>query len=102
MIDYAKTETCRSAFIGRYFGDQEMAACGHCNCCINIKNSVSRDNNFSTDTEKIIGLLKYKSCTQEEIIIHAGVEKTAAKKILKALLAEEKISIDLRGRLILR
>ena len=102
MIEYAKTEKCRSAFIGRYFGDLEMAACGQCDCCINTENSVSRDNNFSTDTEKIIGLLKHKSCTQEEIIIHSGVEKTAAKKILQALMAEEKISIDLMGKLSIR
>ena len=102
MIEYAKTKTCRSAYIGRYFGDQEMTACGHCDCCINTGNSASRENNVSSDTEKIIQLLKHTSCTQEEIIIQSGVEKTAAKKILHALMAEEKISIDLTGKVCMR
>ena len=102
MIAYAKTATCRSAFIGRYFGDKEIIACGHCDSCIRKASSVSGDHNFSTDAEKIIQLLKQKSCTQEEIIMQSGVEKTAAKKILNALMAEEKISFDLMGRLSLR
>jgi ATP-dependent DNA helicase RecQ len=102
MIQYAKIETCRSAFIGRYFGDQEMTACGNCDCCINKANSVSRENNFSTDVEKMIQLLKLKSCTREEIIIESGLEKTTANKILLALMAEEKISIDLMGKVYLR
>jgi len=72
------------------------------NCCINKANSVSRENNFNTDVEKIIQLLKQESCTQEEIIVQSGVEKTAAKKILLALMAEEKISIDLIGKLSIR
>lgn len=102
MIEYAKTETCRSAYIGSYFGDQEIKACDHCDCCINIRNSVSREDNFSSDTAKIIQLLQHKCLTQEEIIIQSGVEKTAAKKILFALMAEEKISIDLTGKVCLR
>lgn len=102
MIEYAKTKTCRSAYIGRYFGDQQMTACGHCDCCINTGNSASREKNVSTDSEKIIQLLKHQSCTQEEIIIQSGVEKTSAKKILYVLMAEEKISIDLTGKVRLR
>ena len=102
MIQYAKTETCRSAFIGRYFGDQEITACGNCDCCINTANIVSRENNFNTDVQKIIQLLQRESCTLEEIILASGVEKTAAKKILQTLMAEEKISIDLMGKVRLR
>lgn len=102
MIAYAKTETCRSAFIGRYFGDQEIIACGHCDCCIRKANSVSGENNFSTNLEKIIQLLNQKSYTQEEIFIESGVDKISAKKIVEALMAEEKISIDLMGRVSLR
>jgi ATP-dependent DNA helicase RecQ len=102
MIQYAKIDTCRSAFIGRYFGDLEIKACGNCDSCINNANSFSRENNLSTDVEKIIQLLKLKSCTQEEIILASGVEKTTANKILQALMAEEKISIDLMGKICLR
>ena len=102
MIQYAKTDTCRAAFIGQYFGDLEMATCGICDSCINKANSLSRENNFNTGTEKIIQLLKMKSCTQEEIILASGVETTAAKKILDALMAEEKISIDLVGKVCLK
>jgi ATP-dependent DNA helicase RecQ len=102
MIQYAKTETCRSAFIGRYFGDQEMTACGNCDCCINKANSVSRENNLNTDVQKIILLLKLKTYNLEEIISVSGVEKTTVTKILNALMAEEKISIDLMGKVRLR
>lgn len=102
MIQYAKTETCRSAFIGRYFGDQEMTACDHCDSCMNKANALVSDKNFKTDAEKIIQCLQVKSCTQEEIIQSSGVEKSAARKILAAMLAEEKISIDLRGLVFLR
>jgi len=102
MIQYAKTETCRAAFIGRYFGDLEITACGNCDDCINKANSVSRENNFNTDVEKIIQLLKEKSCTQEEIIIQSGIEKTTATKVLRTLMAEEKISIDFMGKVCLR
>jgi ATP-dependent DNA helicase RecQ len=102
MIEYAKSETCRSAFIGRYFGDLEITACGNCDACINKTNSASLENNFSTDIEKIIHLLKQKACTQEEIILLSGVEKTAARKLLHALMAEERISIDLMGKVCLR
>ena len=102
MIDYAKTDSCRSAFIGSYFGDQEMTTCGHCDCCTRKAHSISVENNFSTDVEKIIQLIKQKSHTLEEIIIQSGLEKTAAKKILHALITEEKISFDLMGRIRLR
>jgi len=102
MIAYAKIATCRSAFIGRYFGDQEIIACGHCDSCIRKANSVSREHNLRTNTEKIIQLLQQQSCTQEEIILQSGVEKTVAKKILHALMAEEKITFDLMGRICLR
>ena len=102
MIQYAKTQSCRSALIGGYFGDMDMTACGNCDCCINKANSVSQENNFSTDVEKIIQILQRKSCTQEEIILASGVEKTAANKILHALMAEEKISVDLMGKVSLR
>jgi ATP-dependent DNA helicase RecQ len=102
MIEYAKSETCRSAFIGRYFGDLEITACGNCDACINKTNSASLENNFSTDIEKIIQLLKQKACTQEEIILLSGMEKTAARRVLYALMAEERISIDLMGKVCLR
>jgi ATP-dependent DNA helicase RecQ len=102
MIQYAKTETCRSAFIGRYFGDQEMTACGNCDCCINKANSISREDNLNTDVQKIILLLKLKTYNLEEIISLSGVEKTTVTKILNALMAEEKISIDLMGKVRLR
>ena len=102
MIAYAKTVTCRSTFIGRYFGDQKIMACGYCDCCIRKAHSVSGENNFTTDLEKIIQFLTKKSCTQEEIILQSGVEKTSTKKILDALMTEEKISIDLMGRISLR
>ncbi len=102
MIQYAKTETCRSAFIGRYFGDPEITACGNCDCCINKANAVFRDNNFNTDVQKIIQLLQHESCTQEEIILASGLEKTVTKKILQTLMAEEKISVDLMGKVSLR
>ena len=102
MIQYAKTQSCRSALIGGYFGDMDMTACGNCDCCINKANSVSQENNFSTDVEKIIQILQRKSCTQEEIILASGVEKTAANKILHALMAEEKISVDVMGKVSLR
>jgi ATP-dependent DNA helicase RecQ len=102
MIQYAKTQSCRSALIGGYFGDMDMTACGNCDSCINKANSVSQENNFSRDVEKIIQILQRKSCTQEEIILQSGVEKTTANKILHALMAEEKISVDLRGKVSLR
>ena len=102
MIQYSKTETCRSAFIGRYFGDEEMMACDHCDSCMNKYNLLDSNKNFKTDAEKIIQCLQVKSRTQEEIIQSSGVEKLAAIKILAAMLAEEKISIDLRGLVFLR
>jgi len=102
MIEYAKSKTCRSAFIGRYFGDLEITACGNCDACIRKTNSVSRENNFSTDVEKVIQLLKQKACTQEEIILLSGLERTAVKTVLYALMAEEKVSIDLTGKVCLR
>jgi len=102
MIQYAKTQSCRSALIGGYFGDMDMTACGNCDSCINKANSVSQENNFRTDLEKIIEILQRKSCTQEEIILQSGIEKTTANKILHALMAEEKISVDLRGKVSLR
>jgi len=102
MIEYAKSETCRSAFIGRYFGDLEITACGNCDACIKKTNSVSLETNFSNAVEKINELLKQKACTQEEIILSSGLEKTAVVTALHALMAEERISIDLMGKVCLR
>jgi ABC-type proline/glycine betaine transport system ATPase subunit len=47
-------------------------------------------------------LLKLKTYNLEEIISLSGVEKTTVTKILNALMAEEKISIDLMGKVRLR
>lgn len=45
MLNYLYSNSCRSKFIGNYFGDEMLADCGICDNCLQQKNGKSSSNN---------------------------------------------------------
>jgi len=50
MIDYAHTETCLQKFIITYFGETDVANCGHCANCTDTRES----SDVTEDVQKVL------------------------------------------------
>ena len=94
IIQYATlNKTCRSNFIGQYFGDNSSIVCGVCDICLENKRTAIADTHFS----QIESLLKSNASNGINTEILMGEAKNISPKkiwtILNFLQAENKITI---------
>ncbi len=97
MVCYATSTDCRASFIGNYFGDDAIEACGICDACEHKKNVQPGIAAFSTASRKIIQLLKEQPSTFAAIVKETGTDECTVKEVLKTMLAEEKAFMDKTG-----
>jgi ATP-dependent DNA helicase RecQ len=104
MIDYVKEElSCRSKFIGSYFGDQAVRPCGVCDNCLRKKNLTLSREEFDQIHGRILSLMGSEAVEVKFLLQElAGVKKEKAWKVIDFLQAENKIETDSKGRLRLR
>jgi len=102
MISYSKSMDCRAMYIGNYFGDDALEDCGTCDACMHKKNSHTSVDAFSATSRKIIELLGEKPSTIGAIVKESGSAEYTVREVLKAMIAEEKVSIDKTGLVSIR
>jgi ATP-dependent DNA helicase RecQ len=99
IIDFAKEKhDCRSRFIGNYFGDSAIKACGICDNCIERRSTPISKEEFDTLHHRIINIIKYESLQARDLFVKLNnVKKQKAMQVLDFLQAENKIQIDAAG-----
>lgn len=100
MISYVRTTSCRSAFVGRYFGDEGAIDCGICDNCLQKKKEALSQNEFNRLAEQILSTLSQKACTATELLQNLqNVRPEKLWDVLRFLQAENKIVATAEGRL---
>lgn len=94
---------CRSRIIGSYFGDHNIRSCGICDNCLRQKSTSLSKEEFEALHHRILNLIKYEKLPPKEIFDRlSGVKKEKAWKVIEFLQAENKITVDDRGKIVLK
>lgn len=96
----AETKQCRSQFIGVYFGDADMKACGVCDNCLNNQQSALSAEEFSSIQQKIIALIDMRSVTAAEVLQQLqSIRKDKVWQVLDFLQAEQVVNVNEKGEI---
>ena len=101
MLHYfQQTRQCRSAFIGNYFGDREIEACGICDNCLKHKSSSINEEEFAIIKQNILKLLDANSTTLQQVFdSNKNIRKEKMWKVLNYLQSEKVINIDINEQI---
>jgi len=103
MIGYMTEKSCRAQYIGRYFGDEKIVACGICDDCLEKKKTKLTEVEYRTLSETIKELLTESSLNALELSEKMrGISKDKIWEILDNWGNEEKIRLAPDGRITLR
>jgi ATP-dependent DNA helicase RecQ len=98
IIDYAKSNTCRSRFINQYFGDDEVKLCGICDNCLRLKTMNVTPEEFEKISKSITTCLSGSPMMFSELITNLpDIPKEKTRRVVEFLRAEHKISVDKTG-----
>lgn len=89
MRGYIQTGNCREVYIRRYFGEEEVSACGHCDNCLDKKKPDHYLKN--SDLLSIKQSLSKGGKTLDHLCRQFGWSKARVKKSLSHLIREEKV-----------
>lgn len=99
MIEFTEIMGCRSAMIGKYFGDEKMEQCGMCDNCLKSKKKPILASEFGILYQNIIVFLKNKAVTVQEIHMEFSKDQLLLKEVLAEMKKEGKIEVDELGRI---
>jgi len=102
MINYCNSQTCRSTYIGNYFGDLTIVECGKCDNCTSKNQQPIQSNQFTTIYTKINTLLKSEHLEIKDLEEKMDTKKEELYQVLEEMKKEEKIGIDHSGKLFLK
>jgi ATP-dependent DNA helicase RecQ len=92
MLEYVKTEECRSQFINKYFGDSAANPCGICDNCLEKKNSTLSQDEFNRISILVFQAISAKDLTIDELLTRLEpVKKEKAWQVIRFLQSEKKI-----------
>jgi ATP-dependent DNA helicase RecQ len=89
MKQYIETGNCREVFIRRYFGEEKVLPCGHCDNC--LKNGKGDLYLSDLDIQQIKVLLSEEPKTFYELCGEFGWSEARTKQSLGYLIREEKV-----------
>ena len=102
MVQYAFTAACRSRFISTYFGDATAKACGICDTCLRRNSLPMAASEFDQIKNLIFQQLTKNALAAPQLLATLGsIKKEKAWKVLEFLQAENKITVDSAGLLVL-
>ena len=94
---------CRSRFIARYFGDEGVRPCGICDNCLRLRSTELSKEEFESVMHRVLNIVKYEHLSIRELLDRVtGIRKEKLWKVIDFLQSENKLSVDDRGRLILK
>lgn len=85
MLHYAVGRECRSRFLLRYFGQEDVVSCGHCDVCIDKKKGATIENEFEEIKARIESLLKPHPLEITELL-SAFDEEDCALRVIRFLM----------------
>jgi ATP-dependent DNA helicase RecQ len=88
---------CRSSFIGKYFGDDNVKACGICDNCLHQKPVSLNETEFVDIHMRLLKLLQRPLHSNDIIKQLKGIRKEKAWKVIDHLQSENKIEVDANG-----
>lgn len=99
MISYVQNNySCRSKFIGNYFGDHVIKNCGICDNCLKQKATVLSAEEFDQIQKQIIQLLGEQKTGIKDLLSQLkNIKKEKIWKVIDFLQAEDKIRSDEKG-----
>lgn len=89
MKGYVETKTCREVYIRRYFGEEKVSDCGHCDNCLKASSSVDLLSN--ANFQQVKSILTDGAKTINQISDDCGLAESSVKKLLSYLIREEKV-----------
>jgi ATP-dependent DNA helicase RecQ len=93
---------CRSRRIASYFGDHAVRPCGICDNCLRQKSTELSPEEFDQVHQRILHLVRDARLSPVELIDQLqGIRKEKAWKVIHFLQAENKLSVNRNGKLIL-
>ena len=101
IIDYATLNNCRSEYLGNYFGDNKIKACGVCDNCIKSKKEILTTTEFDKIHQSILNSLKESNSTIDLLIEKLGIPKNQLVLVLEEMKKEQLIGISIDGSLFL-
>jgi ATP-dependent DNA helicase RecQ len=92
-----ETLTCRSKFIGQYFGDDKLKPCGICDNCLYQRSITINETEFVDIHMRLLKLLQKPLHSKDVMSQLKGIRKEKAWKVIDHLQAENKIEVDRDG-----
>lgn len=99
MIGYITKSTCRSLFIGQYFGDVLNKSCGVCDQCLAKKNGKLEIAEFENIQKELLTMLSFSTHNMDELLKKTGIDEIFLKEVLNVMKEEQLIKIDHLGRI---
>lgn len=91
MVRFIQTDLCREVFIRKYFGEEEVDACGHCDNCLKDMD-IGNTGLDIKNIEQISTILKKGSKTMHELHKLTEANKEQLKRTLSYLIREDKVT----------
>lgn len=91
MKGYVETESCRELYIRHYFGEEDVANCGHCDNCLSQENSLTVDLNHES-IRQIRDILQEGAKSMSEILELTRWNRRQVKESLSFLIREDKVT----------
>jgi ATP-dependent DNA helicase RecQ len=103
MKAYMEETDCRARYIGRYFGDEQIAACGICDLCLSQKKNQLTPEEYKVISKALENILSVQNRTSKELTeLIPGLGKEKIQKVLDDWGAEEKIRLTPEGKITLK
>ena len=92
IVGYIQTDGCREEYIRRYFGEQDVSPCGHCDNCLQSNNSDWEDSEITNEQlESIKEILDDGPKSLKEIQQMTRWDRRQLQRSLSYLIREEKV-----------
>ena len=88
---------CRSQYIGYYFGDKAMKACGICDNCLASKRNPLSEAEFEKISNKLFEQLKNQPMEVNALLLQAGINKEKIWTVIDFLQTEGKLKVGKSG-----
>lgn len=92
MRGYIETKNCREVYIRKYFGEQDISPCGHCDNCLQHKKEIVEFTD--SDLLAIQQALNGGGKTLAHLCRQLGWRKARVKRSLSHLMREEKVTTE--------
>lgn len=102
MILFAKTDDCRSTYVGNYFGDDKIMPCEKCDNCLALKKAKLNTIEFDKLYKIIVSLLNNSEMSLKELTTKANCRKEWLEEIIGEMKKENKIGVGIEGQIFLK